>query len=260
MAAVNEVGGTGDVHVYWSRPVERAGLVHLLDDIERGTYTTLHREVDRNRYVTAHALLRRVLARHTGISETEQRFHRRCVICGGPHGKPRLLSPGMDPSDLGAVAALDTPHVNLSYTGGRVLLALREEGAVGVDVEHWDATDFAGFNAAALTQAEARELLQFDIADRSAARTMWWARKEAVLKATGHGLRVEATSLRVSAPDRPPSLLDWTDDEVPRPEITLADVPIPGRYAAAVAVEGTPRDPLRLHVDEIRDLGPLLSP
>lgn len=241
--------GTDDVHVYWTRPSARAGLEHLLDDVERATLERLHLDPDRDRYVSAHVLLRQALARHTGIPVQEQRFHRRCVLCGGPHGKPRLLTPGTDPTDLDAVAAVRTPHVNLSHVGNRILLALRESGQVGVDVEHWDATDFAGFGSVALTQAEALELLEFDVADRAVARTTWWARKEAVLKATGHGLRVDALNLRVSAPDSPAALLEWTDPEIPRPQITLADVPMPGRYEAAVAAAGHVR--LRVLVHDV---------
>ncbi|MDO5629481.1 MAG: 4'-phosphopantetheinyl transferase superfamily protein [Mobilicoccus sp.] len=222
-----------DVQVYWTRPVDHADLVHLLDPTEQEAFETLHRDSDRNRYATAHALLRVVLARHTGVPEDEQRFHRRCVICGGPHGKPRLLPAG---ADLDHAGDIDTPQVNLSYSGGRVMLALSETHPVGVDVEAWAATDFPGFHTAALTPAEARELLEFDIAERAAARTVWWARKEAILKATGHGLRVDATSMRVSAPDHPPRLIDWNDAEVPRPEVCLGDVDVPGDYAAAVAV------------------------
>lgn len=246
--------GTDDVHVYWTRPSYEPGLESLLDEVERTTLSRLHLDRDRDRYISAHVLLRRVLARHTGIPEQEQRFHRRCVLCGGPHGKPRLLTPGIDPADLVAVNALDTPQVNLSYVGSRILLALREAGPVGVDVEHWDKTDFAGFGAVALTQAEARELLEFDVVDRSPARATWWARKEAVLKATGHGLRVDALNLRVSAPDVPPVLLDWTDPEIARPQVTLADVPVPGRYEAAVAAAGHVR--LRVHVHEVADVAP----
>jgi 4'-phosphopantetheinyl transferase len=128
------------------------------------------------------------------------------------------------------------PWVSLSYTGNRVLVALCADAPVGVDVERWAATDFPGFSSVALTQPEARELLAFRSSERQVAKAIWWVRKEAALKATGHGLRVDTASVRVSPPDQPPRLLAWDDPEVPAPTLTMADIPTQGSYAAAVAV------------------------
>ncbi|WP_040162102.1 4'-phosphopantetheinyl transferase family protein [Mobilicoccus massiliensis] len=241
-----------EVHAYVSRAIPGDDFVHLLDDVERASLAVIRAPRDRDRYLSAHVLMRRVLAEHTGIAEDEQRFHRRCIICGGPHGKPRLVPPGVDPFDENAISALDTPQINLSYAGNRVMLALRQQGAIGVDIEAWAMTDFVGFPSVALTAEESRELLEFGVADRAAARTAWWCRKEAVLKATGHGLRVEAVNLRVTPPDTPPALLAWNDPTIPRPDVTMADVPVEGRYAAAVAVEG--RVTLRVHLHDVDHL------
>ncbi|WP_313024295.1 4'-phosphopantetheinyl transferase superfamily protein [Mobilicoccus sp.] len=247
---MNEPRRVAEVHVYSARPTFAPESVHLLDDDERTSLATLRRPRDHARYVSAHALLRYALAQHTGIPESAQRFHRRCVLCRGPHGKPRLLPPGVEPGEDGTLAAdPGTPHVNLSHTDGRIVLALSPHHAVGVDVERWDATSFAGFASVALTSEEARELLEFDVSEREVARAVWWCRKEAVLKATGHGLRVDARHLRVSAPDRPAALLDWTDDDIPRPTVSMADLPVRGRYAAAVAVAGDVE--LRVHLHEV---------
>ncbi|WP_051992331.1 4'-phosphopantetheinyl transferase family protein [Mobilicoccus pelagius] len=235
-----------EVHVYSTSTDFAPWADHLLDDVERGTLATLHRARDRAGYVSAHTLLRYALARHAGVPEAEQRFHRRCVLCGGPHGKPRLVPPGLSPTDA-LMADPGTPHVNLSYTGDRIVLALCADRPVGIDVERWDGTSFAGFASVALTPAEARELLEFDVAEREVARAVWWCRKEAVLKATGHGLRVDARRLRVTAPDHPPALLDWTDEAVPRPTVTMADLPVRGRYTAALAVAGDAPFAVRLH-------------
>ena len=253
---VNEPHRAAEVHVYSTRPSFAPDAVHLLDEVEHETLSTLHRPRDRDRYVSAHALLRYALARHTDIPETRQRFHRRCVLCGGPHGKPRLLPEDVDPASVASEQGLDrdvgTPHVNLSHTGGRIMLALSTEAPVGVDVERWDGTSFAGFASVALTSAEARELLEFDVAEREVARAVWWCRKEAVLKATGHGLRVDARHLRVTAPDHAPALLDWTDVDVARPTVSMADLPVRGRYTAALALarEAT----LTVHVHEVATL------
>ncbi|WP_168581850.1 4'-phosphopantetheinyl transferase family protein [Gephyromycinifex aptenodytis] len=217
-----------EVQVYRATSGSLPGTEDLLDAVERDRLAVLRRPEDRVRYLTAHVLMRRVLAAHTGIPAREQRFERRCGFCGAEHGKPRLLP-------AGSRQAQDLPHINVSHAGEQVLLAVSTQ-PVGVDVEQYSATAFAGFPAAALTSDEAAELSEFAPSDRLAAKAAWWTRKEAALKATGHGLRVEATSLRVTPPDQPPHLVEWHDPDVTRPHLVMADVPVPGSYAGAVAV------------------------
>jgi 4'-phosphopantetheinyl transferase len=76
--------------------------------------------------------------------------------------------------------------------------------------------------------------------DRAAGLLAYWTRKEAVVKATGEGLRVPLTDLHVSAPDQSPRLLAWYG----RPELTgrlqlHALNPGPG-YAACLALIDQP--------------------
>lgn len=218
------------VEVYWAYPSSLEASVGLLDPVEQERLDTLYRPRDRHRYLSAHALMRLALADHTGIDPRRQRFTRTCRICGGPHGKPKLVTAQSSPHA--------PPHVSLSYAGNRVLVALSLTAELGVDVERWAATAFPGFSALALTEEEARELLSFRPSDRTAAKTVWWVRKEAALKATGHGLRVDTSSLRVTPPDQPPRLLSWNDTEVPPPTLSMGDIQVGGQYAAAVAVLG----------------------
>lgn len=64
-----------------------------------------------------------------------------------------------------------------------------------------------------------------------------WARKEAVLKATGHGLVVDPSQVVVSGPHQPAALVQWkADQHLPGPT-QLADVDVGARdHRAAVAV------------------------
>lgn len=213
--------------------------VNLLDADETARLAKLLRPQDRNRYVTGHLLTRLVLQAHTGIAPADQCFDRTCPFCGADHGKPRLIQ------------APDV-HVSLSYSSPHVVVAVSHGRPVGIDIEQWQATDFAGFSTAALTEEEAQELLAFQVPDRVWARAVWWARKEAVLKATGHGLSVDATSVRISPPDRPGRLLDWTDSAVPAPSLRLADVPFVDEYACAVARLG--EDEFEVAVRDADDL------
>lgn len=231
----------GDVvDVYRARTGAPAGAADVLDERERERHERLFRPQDRNRYLTGHVLLRLAVADRLGIPVRQQRFVRRCLVCGGPHGTPRLVV-GDSPDPAPGV------HLNVSYSGRFAVVAVSEAGPVGVDVEQWERTDFAGFSTAALTQAEASELLAFEVADRPWARAVWWARKEAALKATGHGLRVDATNVWITPPDRPARLLGWTDTEVAAPTLRLADVAFPPGYACAVAVLGSGDLGVRVH-------------
>lgn len=244
------VAGSGDVHVYWLRPCPVPGGEGLLDETERRRLEILVRPRDRQRYIAAHALMRLAVADFAGIAPEHQRFDRTCILCGGAHGKPRLrgIGPaaGLEPHTL--------PHINFSYAGSYILLALSPVAPVGIDIEHCRATDFGGFATVALTPQEAAELVAIDPAERCHAKATWWVRKEAALKATGHGLRVDTTAVRVTPPDQPPRIVDWTDPDVPCPVLTMADIPLPKAYAAALAVVGAHE--LRLeHHDASRLVG-----
>lgn len=212
---------------------------------------------DRRRLAASRALLRHALAETTGIAPADQRFIRRCDICGGPHGKPRLVPPDVDlateqdTSTAVQTASWTTPHTTISHSGEVVMVAVHPTRPVGVDVEEVGGADFAGFEQVALTPEEARLLAALPEADRPAARTRWWVRKETILKATGHGLAVEPSSLAVSAPDRRPELLTWSVSGTPTPQVTLADVPLSGPYAAAVAALG--KAPVRVALREVSE-------
>ena len=61
----------------------------------------------------------------------------------------------------------------------------------------------------------------------------YWVRKEAILKATGEGLRREMTDVIVTPPTSPPSLLSIAGDQ--NPPCSMAAINVDG-YAGAVAV------------------------
>jgi 4'-phosphopantetheinyl transferase len=64
-----------------------------------------------------------------------------------------------------------------------------------------------------------------------------WSRKEAVLKATGHGLVVDPRDVVVSGPLADAALVDWRGDRPIGSPVQLLDLPLDTtEYAAAVAV------------------------
>jgi 4'-phosphopantetheinyl transferase len=254
--------------VWWATSRDDTALTGLLDDAERERSVRLVRSADRSRFVTAHALVRLLLAARTGIPPAELRFDRTCRRCGGgDHGKPRLADDLTPPSG-------PLPF-NLTHAGARIAVAVADvtdpdSGIdVGVDVERVPAGDsvLATAGPEILTVAELAAYRQLDKLGRGRALAVWWTRKEAVLKATGDGLAVPPSSIGVTAPNEPPDVTGWTvparesrpdtgeEDTAPgRPRIVLRDLQADEGYVGCVAVVGA----ASLTVTE-HDADPLLA-
>ncbi|KUM37370.1 4'-phosphopantetheinyl transferase family protein [Arthrobacter sp. EPSL27] len=149
-----------------------------------------------------------------------------CPECGtGPdidHGRPGYLL-------AGAPAGL---ILSLSRSRGWALLAAGSGAAgtaVGVDLEHSSGVGFTGFDDVALTPGE-RELLAAVPPEQSPRwRAAAWARKEALLKAYGTGLRTDPATVEAFADFPAGTLLV---------DLAPADLGLPAEFAAALAVLG----------------------
>lgn len=182
-----------------------------LDPVERRRRAGYARAIDQSRFTVATALLRAVAARESGTPPEAVRIERRCRQCGEPHGKPQLV---------------DIPvHVSVSHAGQRVAVAVTRAAPVGVDVEQVRETDLALLAEAVLADDEpCTRLEEFFV---------YWCRKEAVVKATGDGLRTPLRTVRVSAPHAPARLLGYRGAPL---RCALADLDVGAGYAGAVAV------------------------
>ncbi len=213
---IREAGVVGDASEY-----------ALLDAAER---ERAGRRSDPRPFVTAHALQRRVVGTRLGIDPRALAFERRCATCGSDrHGKPNIVGhPGWSYS--------------LSYTSGLAVVALTEAGPVGVDVEQVRESDFAGFAEVTLAADEVAGFAGVTGAELLPARAQVWARKESVLKATGHGLVVDPSEVVVTGPAEDPALLDWRATQAPPGAVRLADVPLAdaGHRAAVAVLTGEP--------------------
>jgi len=168
---------------------------------------------DRGRFVLGTALLRSAVAERTGSAPAAVRLDRRCDQCGEPHGRPRLPGTGL--------------HASISHSGDIIMVALTSVGPVGVDVEEIKRLDYESLEASVCTPIERAQV-------RSAADFyVLWTRKEAVLKATGDGLRTPMTAVAVSPPASAPELLALGGS---RPSCQLSDLEVGAGYAAAIAV------------------------
>lgn len=190
------------------------------EELERAS-----RREDSGAFLTARALQRTTIGQVLGVEPSELVFERRCTTCGSTrHGKPRI-------------GGYPEWSFSLSYTHSMAVLALARAPEVGIDVEHLDDAGFAAFDDLTLAEDERPALAALTGQEQLAARAVVWARKEAVLKATGHGLVVDPSSIVVSAPDVDPALVDWRAAETAPAAVRLLDVPLAdARHRAAVAV------------------------
>lgn len=197
-------------------------LLAVLDDAERARADKKRRPAP---FITAHAVARQLLGDLTGRDPRSLSFVRRCTTCGADaHGKPSLV--GDDPW-----------RFSLSYTPELVVVAAVHGHEVGVDTEELDEADFDDFDRVTLAPEERAPFAALSGDQLLDARAQVWARKEAVLKATGHGLVVDPTEVLVTGPDGTPGLVDWRAQSAPPGQVAVADVTLASaHHRAAVAV------------------------
>ncbi|WP_086729386.1 4'-phosphopantetheinyl transferase family protein [Streptomyces carpinensis] len=184
-----------------------------LDARERRRAFAFARAAYRDRYVTAHTELRRLLAVRLGIAPRQVTLAREpCPVCGAPHGRP-------------AVAA-GAPHFSLAYSADLCLIALAAT-PVGVDMEAVPPPDVAAQLACGLHPRERTELAALPEEERPLAFTRIWVRKEAYLKGLGtglaKGLSTDYLGAGAAAAEGPPG---WT----------IADIAMDSSLSAAIAL------------------------
>ena len=217
-----------NIHLWHASPRERASLLPYFDAL-LSTDETQRRdrfrfESDRKDFAFARGMLRTVLAAYLGADPRELRFGY------SEHGKPALAGFGLETeTDL---------HFNLSHTQGAVLLGVCRQRAIGVDVERVR-EDLIPRDIAArfFSTAEQRALLSLPEAEQRAAFFRCWTRKEAFLKARGHGLSFPLAGFDVSIGGGEAEVrLTTRPDPSEAQNWQILPVPAPEGCAAAVAV------------------------
>jgi 4'-phosphopantetheinyl transferase len=233
----------GECQVWWARRTAASRpLLDILDARERERWSRFMREEDKGLYLVAHATLRLVLAAHSGAVAPAIRFSTICRFCGATHGKPRL--------EDGAGAL----EFSLSHSGLYAVVAVCRAVPLGIDVEQVKPErDRTRLIEGVLSDVERRAIEALPAEQQGLAFLRYWTRKEAMLKATGHGLAVPLKSVTVSAHDAAPALLSWAAEPALEAPAQLLDLAAPSGHLAALALLGE-----RLDVVE-RDAAPLLA-
>ena len=143
-------------------------------------------------YLATEALMRAVAAPRLGISGRSARtitVDRSCRLCtsGKPHGKPRIAGVNFNMSQVPSLAA-----------GG---FCAQQQVVLGIDLEAVQASLFPGFARVALTVDERAAYESLPPGQQQAAGVAIWTAKEAVLKATGHGLSVSPQTVQIECDD-----------------------------------------------------------
>lgn len=234
-----------ECEVWWARPLGSAdGHIDTLDADERARFEAYRQDADKLRFLTGRVLARFAVARRLGTDPAAIKFDATCPDCGKPHGRPRVIAPGIggrpvgsevDTSDAGASGS-EVASLSLSHSGDRVGVAVTDGVPVGLDVESATRRATNDLISYALNDIERAAVTSLSAEDSAAAFFTYWARKEALMKATGRGLKIPLRSITLSGPGEPARLVAASDTALDLANATLLDVePGPG-YRAAVAV------------------------
>jgi 4'-phosphopantetheinyl transferase len=221
--------GPGGCQVWWARLADcRPGHQRLLDRVEAGRRAAFRTAADQARFTLGVVLTRTVLAALLDVTTEQVKLDRSCPDCGRPHGRPRLVS-GVGPA------------FSVSHSGDLVGVAFATAPAVGLDVEQIAPARAEGLIPAVLSPKERAGFDRLAPAREASHFFRYWVRKEAVLKATGEGLRVPLRDLTVAAADEPPRLVEWAGRPDAPDRFTLYDlVGAPGHAASLAVIGGQP--------------------
>jgi len=222
-----------EIHVWCARLDELIsdlpGFVRTLSDSERKRANRFQFDLDRNRFIIRHGLLRMLLSRYLNIELASLAF------AYESRGKPIVSAPGLRPPF----------HFNLSHSNGLALIAATRQAALGVDVERVRFVPEADQIAAKFfSPHEAAMLNAIPAEQKMEAFFHCWTRKEAYLKATGEGIADALPRIEVSlTPAQPARLLRINGDALAASPWQLTGLaPAPG-FVGALAIQA---DSLRL--------------
>jgi 4'-phosphopantetheinyl transferase len=153
----------------------REECAQTLSGAEQARAERFSHERNRNEFIVAHGVLRRLLARYSGVVAS------RLTFSSGPNGKPALTTQG---------ASGHAVSFNMTHSHGRALLAVSDGRELGIDLEqvnpqvsalaiarrYFCSSELAAIEGAAPALV-AQSFFRF------------WVAKEAVLKGQGIGLK-----------------------------------------------------------------------
>jgi 4'-phosphopantetheinyl transferase len=177
---------------------------------------------DREHFVVARGLLRRMLGAYLKVRPNEVRFQY------GPQGKPSLR-----PNDLGSA----TLNFNLAHSHGQAVYAFAHGRELGVDTEQIrNEVRVEEIASRYFSARETEELLALPVSERIKGFFLAWTRKEAYIKARGEGLQIQLDSFDVTLnPDQPAAFSRGVDSR-----FHLIAFFVGEQYPGSLVYDGTP--------------------
>jgi 4'-phosphopantetheinyl transferase len=214
-----------EVHLWHATLDEQLvdSLEHLLSQDELSRANRFHFAKDRNHFIVARGLLRKLLAAYLGIGCGALRFSY------GEKGKPSL-----EPDQRGSI------NFNLAHSHGMAIYAFSRGRELGVDLEFIKEDLEAEKIAERFFSRHEVDVLR-SVPDelRKQAFFNCWTRKEAYIKARGEGLSMPLDEFDVSlAPGEAAALLKNHRDPAEVSRWSMQSIPVLPGYVAALVVEG----------------------
>jgi 4'-phosphopantetheinyl transferase len=143
----------------------------------------------------------------------------------GSYGKPAIAQPHQVPV-----------HFNLAHSGDWALVGVTHCEAIGADIEaHRNLPDLESVARRFFSPNETRDLMAIPDSQRIAAFFRVWTRKEAYVKASGHGLHKPLDSFDVSVNADARVLRDVVED-LAMDHWHMGDMPTISGHTGAVVV------------------------
>lgn len=220
--------GSDEVHVWRASldepPSQIDGFRHTLAADEQARAERFYFQRDRERFITAHGVLRAILGLYLNRAPGCLSFRY------STHGKPALAWDH----------AGDALCFNMSHSRGVGLYAIARGREVGIDLEFMRC-DLKVEQIAErfFSRPEIATLRALPTHSRRRAFFLGWTRKEAYIKARGAGLSLPLDQFDVSlTPGEPAALLRTQPDPDEALRWSLQELTLASGYVAALAVAG----------------------
>ena len=178
-------------------------------------------DAHRVHFVNGRGLLRQILGQYLNFPPGQLRFRYT------PFGKPELESPDLQ----------NYIFFNLSHSNGVVLFAFAKNMEIGVDIEFIRPhTDIEQSGAIVFSPPEMAAIRALPPEWRRTAFFQFWTRKEAFIKAVGHGFSLPLQQFNVSAaPEKAVENLGSATEQRHFTRWHIQDIQLPKDYLAAIA-------------------------
>ena len=204
-----------------------AAIAAVVTADEYARAARFRQEADRQRFLCGRLLLRTFLGHHLGIAPRDVTF------VNGEFGKPEVAVERPPASPAAGIL-----RFNLAHSGEWLLFALARDRELGVDVEqHRTMSDAIQIARRFFAPPEVEALEALDAALHHDTFFRVWTRKEAIVKATGHGISAGLDRFAVSNDASDRVTLRGLDGDPSWDRWTIRSLDMPHNYTAAVAFE-----------------------